>query len=540
MSDLEDQARPRPGLQLQLAREALANGQFGGAHELAQAAARAAEATGDVQTHAHALIFIAELQAALSRHRDANDASQRAAFLCESVGDRRGEAMALMLVGHTAANLGRNEDAIEAALLSVKLLEALPLDPTRVIALTILGSVYMWGRDWKRARHAFDAAIDVAGHCEPKVEVAYAVLNGALAEILKHVYDRADQDGAPSSIEGQEALARRIEQAIGSAPGMAPTPTGQDFFESLWHVCQTIVAIWLGQTLKAEQLMDAARLQLGLTPKDLWRDFWHEWTRLELAWQRGNYPAAERAAEKGLRIAVACENEQLACCALISASKLAELQGDTTRSLKIQKRLRVREWSIRTEAIRSRERVVQWQLDMRQKEASLKVLEVRCLKLEQLSLEDPLTGIANRRGLELGARAMLDEQGSGGLPLCLAFFDVDYFKVINDRYSHQVGDRVLQRVARILSANVRENDIAARLAGDEFVVALRYGAEVASLVCERIRASVAQFDWSSVVPGLSATISVGVVQSQPGDTVETWLHRGDLAMYANKRSGGAR
>jgi tetratricopeptide (TPR) repeat protein len=419
---------------LLLALQAQESGQLDAAQELGRAAARDAEATGDVPTQAHALIFLAELGSALSRHREAHDTSQRAAFLCKTMGDVQGEAMALMLVGHTAGNLGRYEDAIEAALLSVKLLEELPLDPTTVMALTILGVVYMWGRNWDRAHQAFDSAVVAAGRCEPKVDVAYAVLNRALADILKHVYDRADQSGTSGDVEAQSALARRIERVIAGPPGRAPTPAGQRFFESLWQVCQTIVSIWLGHTQRVEQLMAATQEQLVRAPTALWLDFWHEWTKLELAWQRGDLAAAEHAAEQGFAVAVACENEQLACCALTTAGQLAELQGETARALTIQKRVRGRELSIRTEAMRRRERVVQWQLDMRHSEASLRALEVSSRTLERLSLEDPLTGIANRRSFERSVQVMLADRTHGGSPLCVALIDVDQFKRINDHH----------------------------------------------------------------------------------------------------------
>jgi len=123
-----------------------------------------------------------------------------------------------------------------------------------------------------------------------------------------------------------------------------------------------------------------------------------------------------------------------------------------------------------------------------------------------------------------------------GLPPCVALIDVDKFKQINDHFSHQVGDEVLRRIAQILRLHVREDDMAARLAGDEFVIVFKnLEPAVARRVCERIALAVHTFDWSSIAAGLQAGISVGVATAEPGDTVESLTHRSDAAMYRHKR-----
>ena len=123
-----------------------------------------------------------------------------------------------------------------------------------------------------------------------------------------------------------------------------------------------------------------------------------------------------------------------------------------------------------------------------------------------------------------------------GRPTCIALIDVDKFKQINDGFSHKVGDEVLKRISLLLKAHVREEDMPARLAGDEFVIAFKHTElQTAEQACERIRLAVRNFDWTSVGAGLKASISVGVVQALPGDTVESVTHRSDLAMYSAKK-----
>ena len=118
----------------------------------------------------------------------------------------------------------------------------------------------------------------------------------------------------------------------------------------------------------------------------------------------------------------------------------------------------------------------------------------------------------------------------------MALIDVDKFKQINDNFSHQVGDQVLKRIAQILRSHVRDDDMAARLAGDEFVIVFK-NAElaVARQVCDRIGAAVQSFDWSSIAPGLQSRISVGVAAAQAGDSIESLTHRSDAAMYQHKK-----
>ena len=95
--------------------------------------------------------------------------------------------------------------------------------------------------------------------------------------------------------------------------------------------------------------------------------------------------------------------------------------------------------------------------------------------------------------------------------------------------------RHCQVIAALLSEHVRENDLAARLAGDEFVLLLRRtGLARATEVCDRVRRAVAGYDWSAISAGLSVTVSVGVAQSEPRDTLQTLMHRSDVAMYAHK------
>ncbi|SNR46783.1 GGDEF domain-containing protein [Blastococcus mobilis] len=171
----------------------------------------------------------------------------------------------------------------------------------------------------------------------------------------------------------------------------------------------------------------------------------------------------------------------------------------------------------------------------------LREAERQAALLRRHALEDPLTGLGNRRSAErrLGAMRLGEE------PLSLAVVDVDRFKEVNDDTSHTHGDAVLRRVADLLREHSRTGDEVYRWAGDEFLVVLPTATEAqAVVVMERLRSAVAAADWSDLIPG-PVTVSIGVAtapavdEGQPA-TVVGWralFDTADLNLFSAKRSG---
>lgn len=156
--------------------------------------------------------------------------------------------------------------------------------------------------------------------------------------------------------------------------------------------------------------------------------------------------------------------------------------------------------------------------------------------LEHLMLTDPLTGVGNRRMLELRLDDEILRAQRYGRALTAVYFDLDHFKLVNDSYGHDVGDTVLRLVADSLVANVRQSDHVARLGGEEFVVLLtETGLSAAVTLVERMRAAVAALR----TPGLPQhiTISAGLAQWREGENAESLLRRADRALYRAKASG---
>jgi two-component system cell cycle response regulator len=165
------------------------------------------------------------------------------------------------------------------------------------------------------------------------------------------------------------------------------------------------------------------------------------------------------------------------------------------------------------------------------------------LKLDGLT--DPLTRVANRRAFERRLREEVERWSRRDEPLACIFVDVDHFKLVNDRYGHQVGDRVLQRVAQLLGKDLRATDVLARYGGEEFVLLLPHtDAQRAATIAERLRGTLAEYPLrEGGGPQVVVTASFGVAAldaeaADHGPAAESRIVReADQALYRAKRTG---
>ena len=175
----------------------------------------------------------------------------------------------------------------------------------------------------------------------------------------------------------------------------------------------------------------------------------------------------------------------------------------------------------------------------------LRVMRQRDLALEQLaalSMTDPLTGIANRRGFETRARAVLEAAQAAGRPCCLLLLDLDRFKAINDAHGHPAGDAVLREVADTLARGVRAEDVLGRLGGEEFVVlapgsTVREAVPLAERLRGAVRARVGHPGGRGEVVTLSAGIATLVSGGSAAAALTAALGAADEALYAAKAGG---
>lgn len=160
-------------------------------------------------------------------------------------------------------------------------------------------------------------------------------------------------------------------------------------------------------------------------------------------------------------------------------------------------------------------------------------------RAEQAELQantDPLTGIANRRSImsELDRRIVWSRDTSE--PLSVIVFDIDHFKSVNDGHGHMIGDRVIAKVAKIASGQLRENDEVGRIGGEEFLWIMP-GCDSGAAVraAERLRWAIEAGTHGAPLP--SVTISAGHAEVRGGDSALILFARADAALYDAKRMG---
>lgn len=155
--------------------------------------------------------------------------------------------------------------------------------------------------------------------------------------------------------------------------------------------------------------------------------------------------------------------------------------------------------------------------------------------LQGQATTDALSGVFNRRHFEEALEEQIAKARSDGKPLCLLIIDIDRFKVINDRFGHQIGDLVIVELAALLKEGLRKFDLLARWGGDEFVVMLpRTPAKEAWALAERLRQTIAGHGFPVA---LQVTGSFGVAEWQPEESAEDWFARVDSVLYAAKAAG---
>lgn len=161
-------------------------------------------------------------------------------------------------------------------------------------------------------------------------------------------------------------------------------------------------------------------------------------------------------------------------------------------------------------------------------------------ELAQLAATDSLTGVANRRILDLTLRHEWFRAQRSGQPLSVLMIDADHFKAFNDRHGHQGGDEALRTIAKVIAANVRRPaDLVARYGGEEFSVILaETDSTGARQIAEKIRMAVEQLP-KTEGDELPMTVSIGISTwtTQTDVTLEQLLFAADKALYQAKEQG---
>jgi diguanylate cyclase (GGDEF)-like protein len=175
---------------------------------------------------------------------------------------------------------------------------------------------------------------------------------------------------------------------------------------------------------------------------------------------------------------------------------------------------------------------------VRKLRAALKTTRRQLQQFEEKAIRDELTGLYNRRHLHTELVAAIARADQQGIPFCLCLIDVDHFKDINDQHGHLVGDVILREFAQVARDSIRDSDVIGRYGGDEFMQILPdTDLKGAVMHAERLRVYAHFLDLQGVLPPHAISLSIGVAQYRPAETVTALIERADTALYRAKERG---
>lgn len=175
-----------------------------------------------------------------------------------------------------------------------------------------------------------------------------------------------------------------------------------------------------------------------------------------------------------------------------------------------------------------------------------KLAEIEALRKEiegikEKAKTDVLTGLLNRRGFQDAMDQAIRETSQSNLPLSVIMVDIDHFKQVNDTYGHLIGDNVLKMLSKVIKANIKGRDIAARWGGDEFILGLPdTPADGAFHLGEQFRSNLLKMELKVKGTGQpigKICISVGIAMYKAGDSLEQVIKKADDALYHSKKTG---
>jgi diguanylate cyclase (GGDEF)-like protein len=437
-----------------------------------------------------------------------------------AAGDARLECLLRAQHVHVLASLGQNEAAMDEGYKVLRLAVDSGDTLGQAECWLALARVHWTMQQWPEVEQAFTRAQTLGRLCDD-MEICGLATNGIATTEEQHAAvaraaGRADeaQANARRALDLMETFTR-ISLKIGDA----------------YHA-------WIGGYNQASCLFamgehEAARkqLQMQLKPLEGERGARH----LYIVQLLGDIHLAEGRHD----LAIACQTEALelaerlqlpllameACRSLVEAH---ERRGDHREALAQHRRFHAFYVQLASKKAQAHARAL---AVMYQTERSLALAEAERDRADRLasansglvqekamlqrsSMEDSLTGLANRRRFD---QALEETLGPDGAPRdrALAMIDVDHFKRINDRFSHLIGDQVLQRLGVLLQRCCRRQDLAARYGGEEFALILvDVDLPAARAACERLRATVEAESWSELHPDLQVTVSIGFVHAE--------------------------
>lgn len=467
-----------------------------------------------------------------------------ACAIAEAVQDAGGLAAALLSAAACHYQMGTLEEAHTALMEALGMLESAPDDALAFRAHNTLGAILSNKQKYAESMTHFDAAIAIARRAEDSFNLHRAEVNRAN---LLHKMGLAEAEAGQA-----QAAAAHFRAGIDTCERIRavsrPAPVARDAAGCAGTLGELYVAT--GRRDEAWALFEEM-LQHGraMANSHVQAEALMHLGKLHIL--RGAFLQARDCLDQSMALASGVNVQHLIAKAHQALAEWFEARGEFREALdQYRHYMEIHEVMLRREldaTTRARAIWVQYQQARRDAEAyraRAERLTVRNAELAEAAdrhqrdaLHDALTGLANRRHLDSRLAELLAGLRAGE-SLSIALIDVDAFKRINDTFTHTLGDAVLRAVADSLREVCRGADLPARFGGDEFVLVLPgTSAAGARQMLERLRETIGSRDWSGLAPALAVTLSVGVTELQPDDSLESMVRRADEALYAAKKQG---
>ena len=460
-----------------------------------------------------------------------------------AIGDRPRESWTRAVHGWLLIEIGAPNEALDEAMLALELAEVAAEPRAICFAVNVVGVVFWMLGQLDRAMQFAERAVALARVIGDQVDLGRWLIN--LAGIEAQVWNES-QAATADEMKVAEAHILRALTLADEARQLAIT-AGDSWSERLAICNLAEYYLSTGQNEAAAALLDGWD---GLRGGGGIR------TRIYYLFARGKLEMAEEAVEAAIETLRECailaaETGDLEIgvpCCLHLAEALAA-SGRFEESLQWHREYHARYVRKSTDTSLIRSRVAAIEYETRQLQARVETERSRADGLEQMnralaqeaallmnaSMEDVLTGLPNRRGLE---RALLEIAAKGSRDYAFAMMDIDHFKRVNDTFSHALGDEVLRQVALLLRITTRESDLVFRYGGEEFVLVMK-GSDVllAAKICRRISQAVRSWSWAQIHPNLQITLSIGVALADEARTPVEVMAVADARLYQAKNAG---
>jgi diguanylate cyclase (GGDEF)-like protein len=460
---------------------------------------------------------------------------REARSLFASLGDLTQAARSGANLAWLLAMIGE-QDAVGEALAALDAAEA-SVDPTEAIWALDTNAIVLWLlRQFDQALPYAERAVELSRMHRPRLQRPLINLAGLRVEMAL----QAGQSG--------ESLAKIVNAAVEMTNEalIFSRAVGDGWLERLALCNIAEYRLHLGDAAAAERVLNQIPSSAGEMSDRCTYHYLHMLGRVRVA--QGRMREAIDTLETCLQVASRANDLETSIPCQKDLADLHAQLGDFERAFAAHRAFqdlyvrqashaaqrRARLTTLEWEAERLRASVLAARQHAADLTASNRVLARETERLLRASMEDPLTGLQNRRQLDL---TFLDLVASGKR-YAIAMIDVDRFKLVNDGFSHPVGDAVLRAVAGLLRHSARAGDLTVRFGGDEFAMLLHDAdVQAAIAVCERLRAGTAAYDWRALHPELSVTLSIGLAASDEAPNQEAVLAMADQRLYRAKQAG---